>query len=239
MTPPTDRPDSTGTPAPSDRGSGIVSRRTFVAAGGTAALTSLAGCSALVDFVADFALKDVNVFNGASRPVNGTVEIVDPAGDVVLEESFALAANQGDDGAEASDDESAALYDDVWTETGDYEVSVELEERLERTSSSDGDAENGTATDSTTEETESAKENGSAEGNTSAEQDPPDDSSGDDSDADASGSGTSATDTVTIENTEEQRLVIGLAQEDPDELIGFHVIEDLSDLEDESNQTAQ
>ncbi|QSX00809.1 hypothetical protein [Haloterrigena alkaliphila] len=219
MTTPIDRPDSTGTPASPDRNSGLVSRRTFVAAGGTAALTSLAGCSALVDFVADFALKEVNVFNGASRPVNGTVEIVDPAGDVVFEESFALAANKGDDGAEASDDESAALYDDVWTETGDYEVSVELEERLESTSSDDGDAENGTDTNST------AEENGSAEQ--------------DSADTGASGSGTSATDTVTIENTEEERLVIGLAQDDPDELIGFHVIEDLSDLEDESNQSAQ
>jgi len=108
------------------------SRRSFLAASGTAVLAATAGCTAVVDFIGDRLLEEVNVFNETNRRVGGSITVADPAGDTVLDETFDLAASDDEDGSSSgnessSDDEqSTAVYDDVWTESGSYEVTVEL-----------------------------------------------------------------------------------------------------------------
>ncbi|ELY55910.1 hypothetical protein [Natronolimnohabitans innermongolicus] len=218
---PASNASETATDARSDP---VLSRRGFVAAGGTATLASLAGCASLVDFLADIALQDVNVFNGYESPVAGTIEIVGPDGETVLEESFDLAAATDDDDEADEDDETTAFYDDVWTDGGDYEVTVELEDDPEDDSSdengeTDDEGDDGDDPDSSTEE--------------SSEEDDPETDNDDGSPTDETMLGPSNTETVTIDDPEEERLVAGLAQDGPAELISFHVIEDFSDLEDE------
>jgi hypothetical protein len=98
-------------------------RRGFLAAGGTAAVAAVAGCTAISNFIMNRFLGQVNVLNQYDEKVDGTVEVVDPAGDTVLDESYKLAA-KGEAGDER--DSNFAAYDDVWTEAGSYEVSIEL-----------------------------------------------------------------------------------------------------------------
>jgi hypothetical protein len=95
-------------------------RRRFLAASGTALLTAVAGCSAVADFVGDMVLEDVNVLNQLNRNIKGSVEVVDPAGDTALDETFDVPSN--DEEGEGN----TATYGDVWGDTGDYEISVEL-----------------------------------------------------------------------------------------------------------------
>lgn len=107
-----------------------LSRREFLAAGGAATMTATAGCSTVVDFLADQVLDDVNVFNETDRRMSGRVEVADPAGDLVLDEAFELDPSE----AEGEDDESGAVYEDVWTESGSYDVSVDLDVEIDGTS---------------------------------------------------------------------------------------------------------
>ncbi|WP_245800622.1 hypothetical protein [Natrinema saccharevitans] len=82
-----------------------------------------------MDFVGDRLLEQVNVFNETDRRVTGSIAVVDPAGETALDETFDLApSDSGDDeGAASGDDEqSVAVYDDVWGEAGSYEANVEL-----------------------------------------------------------------------------------------------------------------
>ncbi len=97
-----------------------ITRRRFLAASGTALLTAVAGCSAVADFVGDMVLADVNVLNQVNRNVEGSVEVIDPAGDTALEETFDVPSK------EEPGEGNVANYDDVWGDTGDYEISVEL-----------------------------------------------------------------------------------------------------------------
>jgi hypothetical protein len=89
-------------------------RRQVLAVSGTALLTSVAGCSAIRDFTSDVALDDVNVFNMADRQLEGSIEVVDPAGDIALETTFDLAHEE---------DQNSG---DVLGAAGEYVVSVEL-----------------------------------------------------------------------------------------------------------------
>lgn len=98
------------------------SRRTFLAGGGAAVLAATAGCSAVLDAVGDRLLEQVNVFNETTQRLPGAVEVVDPAGDTVLDGAFELAPS--DDGSDGGD--SVAVYADVWTAAGAYEVTVSL-----------------------------------------------------------------------------------------------------------------
>lgn len=99
---------------------GSPSRRAFLAAGGTAVLAATAGCTALVDYVGNRLLEQVNVFNEIERRVQGSIVVVDPAGETVLDETFDLASRESEDG------DSNATYDDVWNDPGAYEVTLEL-----------------------------------------------------------------------------------------------------------------
>lgn len=89
-------------------------RRQVLVVSGTALLTSVAGCSAIRDFTSDVALEEVNVFNMADRQIEGSIEVVDPAGDTALERTFDLEHEQ--------DQNSGG----VLGPTGEYAVSVEL-----------------------------------------------------------------------------------------------------------------
>jgi hypothetical protein len=89
-------------------------RRQVLVVSGTALLTSVAGCSGIRDFTSDVALDEVNVFNMADRQIEGSIEVVDPAGDTALEKTFDLEHEQ---------DQNSG---DVFAATGEYAVSVEL-----------------------------------------------------------------------------------------------------------------
>lgn len=244
MSPP-NRPRSIASPSAStDRPDGErrLSRRTFVAAGSATALVSLAGCSAVVDFLADFALQDVNVFNGADQSVSGTIEITDSDGEVVLEEEFDL-EEEPEDGEE-TDQENPALvqYDDVFGDEGDYEVTVALDEPLEdagdENGSGDSNESDGNETDSeadaTSESDVDANESDAAnDTDESAAANDTDENDGAGEDDGETQTGPSKTDTVTIENADEEKLAVGIAQEGPADLLSYHVIEDFSDLGDE------
>lgn len=65
-------------------------------------------------------LEDVNILNQLNREVSGSVDVTDPGGNTVLDETFEVPPKE-------SDGESNVLaYDDVWRDTGDYQIDVEL-----------------------------------------------------------------------------------------------------------------
>jgi hypothetical protein len=88
-------------------------------------LSTVAGCSAVGEFVGEALLEEVNIFNETDQQVSGTIEVIGPAGDTVLDEAFELVPGEA---AAADDDEknAATTYEDLWTEAGSYEVSIEL-----------------------------------------------------------------------------------------------------------------
>ena len=99
------------------------SRRQFLAASGTAVLTTVAGCSQLANFIADQILEDVNVFNETAQQRSGSIKMTGPAGDTVLDDSFDLSSSESED----NDDDSTAVFADVWTEAGSYDATLELD----------------------------------------------------------------------------------------------------------------
>jgi len=99
------------------------SRRQFLAASGTAVLTTIAGCSRLANFIADQILEDVNVFNETAQQRSGSIKLTDPAGETVLDDSFDLSSSESED----DDNDSTAVFADVWTEAGSYDATLELD----------------------------------------------------------------------------------------------------------------
>ncbi len=89
-------------------------RRKILVVSGTVLLTSIAGCSAIRDYTSDLVLEEVNVFNMADQQIEGSIEVVDPAGDTALEKTFDLGHEE---------DQNSG---DVLGATGEYAVSVEL-----------------------------------------------------------------------------------------------------------------
>ena len=103
-------------------------RRRFLAACGVGLFGGTAGCTAIVDSLADLALGDVNLFNETESVLTGTVTITDPGDETVLSESFELPpASDDEDTDEEDDEDGVTAYEDVWTESGTYEASVELD----------------------------------------------------------------------------------------------------------------
>jgi hypothetical protein len=100
--------------SPNHKNGTSITRRQLLVVGGTAILTSVAGCSTIREFTSDLALEEVNVFNMADREVEGSIEVVDPTGDTALETTFELTHEQ---------DQNSS---DVLGATGEYAVSVEL-----------------------------------------------------------------------------------------------------------------
>jgi hypothetical protein len=102
-------------------------RRRFLAAGLSAGVVGLAGCSNVVNFFGDLALSDLNLFNGTDRRLAGHATVTDPADETVHDEDFELTpegeSGQSNDGEEEANFEP---YDDVLTDEGDYTVAIEL-----------------------------------------------------------------------------------------------------------------
>ena len=73
-------------------------------------------------------LEDVSVLNGGEQHLAGPAEVAGPDGSLVLEDRFDLAPG-GDDAGE----DAQATYDDVLTDSGEYAVTLELDDE-------DGDA---------------------------------------------------------------------------------------------------
>lgn len=100
------------------------SRRRFLAGSSTAAVTAVAGCSTVLDWIGDQALEAVNVLNGTNGPVSGRLEIVGTDGPV-LDERFDLVSS---DSAGEEERGNIAFYENVWTTAGDYQATIELDE---------------------------------------------------------------------------------------------------------------
>ena len=110
------------------RCSDSTNRRRFLAACGVGLLGGTAGCTAIVDHLADLALGDVNLFNQTDTVLTGTVTLVDPSDETVLSESFELPPETEDeDTDEENEEDGMTAYEDVWTDSGTYEASVELD----------------------------------------------------------------------------------------------------------------
>jgi hypothetical protein len=103
-----------------------VSRRKYLAGGVAAVTAAVAGCTeGTVNWLADKILEEVNVLNQTETTVSGTVQVVGPGGETRLDDEFTIEGDNGND----------ATYDDIWTETGVYEASVELEDHINGTES--------------------------------------------------------------------------------------------------------
>jgi len=98
-------------------------RRTVIVAGGAIA-ASLAGCTRLSEFIADSVTGEVNVFNMLDRRVTGSLTLVDPGGEPLLDERLDLAP-----GSSGGDDERepAAVYEDVLDVAGSYRLALAVE----------------------------------------------------------------------------------------------------------------
>lgn len=101
-----------------------LTRRSVLAGVTTATLGLTAGCSQLVNAIADRALGDVNLFNETERGLEGTIDVTGPDGETLLSESFELAPQVGDEPTEGA----SSAHEDVWQDAGDHDVSVELAE---------------------------------------------------------------------------------------------------------------
>ncbi len=97
-----------------------LTRRRVLAGSATAVLAALAGCTSVVDTIADQALEDVNVLNQLNREVSGSVTVTTSAGDTVLDETFAVPSKDADG------ESNVLAYDDVWQDADEYGIDVEL-----------------------------------------------------------------------------------------------------------------
>ena len=118
-----------------------LSRRRFLAAGTATATVAVAGCARLADWIADQVLEDVNVFNETGRRVEGTIRVERPGGTAQLDESFVLDPSDGDGNSSTNESDGDGAnqgldtYADVWSESGEYEVAVEVAAPIEGESS--------------------------------------------------------------------------------------------------------
>lgn len=118
------------------RNTGIRRREVLGVAGG-AALAGVAGCTALVDWIGDKVLGDVNIFNNTTGRITGTIVVTREDGTTVLDESFDAPPTEDDDGNNSEADEGDAstdssddteVFEDVWDGSGTYEVRVRLDD---------------------------------------------------------------------------------------------------------------
>lgn len=97
-----------------------VTRRQALAIGGSAALASTAGCTAVLDAVGNQVFEQVNILNQLSQEVSGSIKITDPGGETALETEFDVPSTESDGNS------NIVAYADVWTNAGSYQIGVEL-----------------------------------------------------------------------------------------------------------------
>ena len=100
-------------------------RRAVIVAGGALA-ASLAGCIRASEFVADRVTGEVNVFNTLDRRVTGSLALVGPDGEPLLDERLDLAPGSGG-GSGNEKREPAAIYEDVLDAAGTYRLDLAVE----------------------------------------------------------------------------------------------------------------
>ena len=97
-----------------------VTRRRALAIGASAAVASTAGCATVLDAIGNQVFEEVNLLNQLNQAVSGSVEIVDPDGETVLDTSFDVPST------ESGGESNIVAYADVWTTTGEYQVDLKL-----------------------------------------------------------------------------------------------------------------
>ncbi|SDR27188.1 hypothetical protein [Natronobacterium texcoconense] len=112
------------TPASADRS---YTRRTVLALGAGAGTVALAGCASVANFLGDLVLDDVNVFNGTDQELSGSIEVTDPSETLVLDEEFEVVPEEDEEDDDV-DEDSGQVYADVFTDDGEYVVSITLDE---------------------------------------------------------------------------------------------------------------
>ena len=97
-----------------------VTRRRALAISASAAVASTAGCSTVINAIGNRVFEEVNLLNQLNQEVSGSIEVVDPEGETVLDTSFDVPSTESDG------DSNIVAYADVWTTTGKYQVNLEL-----------------------------------------------------------------------------------------------------------------
>ncbi|RNJ22078.1 hypothetical protein [Halosegnis longus] len=97
-----------------------VTRRRALAIGASAALASTAGCSTVLDAIGNQIFEEINLLNQLNQEVSGSIEVVDPNGETVLDTSFDVPST------ESGGESNIVAYADVWTTSGEYQVDLEL-----------------------------------------------------------------------------------------------------------------
>jgi len=83
-------------------------------------LTSTVGCTRILNAVGERIFEDVNILNQLGREVSGSVEVVGPSGETVLNRTFDAPSTETDE------DSNTITYADVWKDTGEYIITIEL-----------------------------------------------------------------------------------------------------------------
>lgn len=104
-----------------------LSRRDVLGGLAVTSLAGLAGCTGVVNSLADQALGDVNIFNETEKRMHGMIEITGPGNSVAFSERFKLRAQTG----EEPTDGASAAYEGVWESAGSYTVHLRLDEGLQ------------------------------------------------------------------------------------------------------------
>lgn len=104
-----------------------VGRRGVLRSVAVAGAVAASGCTAFANWIGDKVLGHVNLFNETSSRLDGTIVIDDPDGETVLDDTFESQPSEDDADENGTDEEDGAdVYEDVWTGSGTYEVSVTL-----------------------------------------------------------------------------------------------------------------
>ncbi|MFC7071678.1 hypothetical protein ACFQJ7_09535 [Halovenus rubra] len=109
-----------GTPVGSSQRS--LERRTLLAVGATTLLTSITGCTRISEFVADYVVGDVNLFNLSEDRLTGSLEFIGPNGEELLAESLDL-----DPDADVEKRKPTVIYEDVLNSTGPHRINLETD----------------------------------------------------------------------------------------------------------------
>ncbi|ELZ49051.1 hypothetical protein C463_00385 [Halorubrum californiense DSM 19288] len=74
----------------------------------------------MLDAIGNRVFEQVNLLNQLNQEVSGSIEIVDPDDETVLDTSFDVPSTESDG------ESNIVAYADVWTTTGEYQVDLEL-----------------------------------------------------------------------------------------------------------------
>jgi hypothetical protein len=112
-----------------DRSHRLTRRETLV--GGTCVLAgALAGCTRVSEFITDRFTGELNLFNTVDERLTGSLELVAPEGQTLLDEQLDLGPSSGGDEREPS-----AVYEGVLQTAGPHQLTVEVDATSEHPAS--------------------------------------------------------------------------------------------------------